>query len=52
MWWRDHADYHLAVLTAADGPFARCSHEKSRHQLIDPLTAVPNPAKLADFLDS
>ena len=52
VWWRDHADYHLAVLTAADGPFARCSHEKSRHQLIDPLTAVPNPAKLADFLDS
>lgn len=50
VWWRDHADYHLGILTSPDGPFARCSHEKSRHQLIDPLTAVPNPAKLDHFL--
>lgn len=22
VWWRDHLDYHMAILMAADGPFA------------------------------
>lgn len=24
-WWRDHADPHMAALTAHDGPFQRCA---------------------------
>ena len=24
VWWRDHADHHLAVLLDADGPFKAC----------------------------
>lgn len=50
VWWRDHADYHLAVLTSPGGPFAGCNAEKGRHQIADAFEVVPNPATLAQFL--
>ncbi|GAB93457.1 DUF4913 domain-containing protein [Gordonia rhizosphera] len=27
-WWRDHADYHMKMLMAPDGPFEACSADQ------------------------
>lgn len=27
VWWRDHADHHLSVLTGASGPFRYCTKD-------------------------
>jgi hypothetical protein len=58
VWFRDHADHHMAVLLDSDGPFKRCSVEKGHGQrqpeplpLIDPPEGLfpPNDASaLAD----
>lgn len=50
VWWRDHADYHLAVLTSDDGPFSQCHHEKQRHRVPEAFAAVPNPVKLDQYV--
>lgn len=49
-WWRDHGDYHLAVLTSSTGPFARCNYRRGVHQQEDLLPAVVNPLNFADFV--
>lgn len=50
IWWRDHLDPHLAVLTSETGPFARCRTD--RHTDPNPLPAEPAPPEiLAQFPD-
>ncbi|QIS40057.1 DUF4913 domain-containing protein [Clavibacter capsici] len=40
VWWRDHADYHLAVLMGPTGPFARSS---ATTEAGEPLPCAPLP---------
>lgn len=40
VWWRDHADHHLAVLMSPVGPFARTS---ATTEAGEPLPCVPMP---------
>ncbi|WP_435080240.1 DUF4913 domain-containing protein [Clavibacter michiganensis] len=40
VWWRDHADYHLAVLMGPTGPFARTS---ATTEAGEPLPCAPRP---------
>jgi hypothetical protein len=47
VWWRDHADYHLAVLMGPTGPFARSS---ATTEAGEPLPCAPLPGDLADPL--
>lgn len=49
-WWREHGDYHLAVLTSSTGPFVRCNYRRGVHQQEDLLPAVVNPLNFADFV--
>jgi hypothetical protein len=44
VWWRDHADYHLAVLMGPTGPFARTS---ATTESGEPLPCAPRPAATA-----
>jgi hypothetical protein len=44
VWWRDHADHHMAALMDPDGPFAAapdCDENKSRKGEPLPYTAPP-----------
>lgn len=44
-WWRDHADYHLAVLTSADGPFySEQRNESDTAKRGEPLPYIAPPA--------
>ncbi|MBA3807277.1 MAG: DUF4913 domain-containing protein [Solirubrobacterales bacterium] len=44
VWYRDHADHHMAVLLNADGPFKGCSPEKGHAQdRLAPLDSTPAP---------
>ncbi len=38
VWFRDHADHHMAVLLDADGPFKRCHHGHAN----DPIGELPH----------
>ncbi|MGP5195541.1 DUF4913 domain-containing protein [Arthrobacter rhombi] len=40
VWWKDHADVHMAVLLSQKGPFHRC--DPDRHRTPEPL-----PCKMA-----
>lgn len=40
VWWRDHADWHLAALTAEDGPFKRC--QTGHTDRLTPLPGAPD----------
>ncbi|GAA2705280.1 DUF4913 domain-containing protein [Micromonospora olivasterospora] len=44
IWWRDHLDPHLAVLTGDAGPFVRCGPDKHRDP--EPLPVEPAPAEV------
>jgi hypothetical protein len=47
VWFRDHADHHMAVLLDSDGPFKRCSPEKGHNERqLEPLPLVDPPAGL------
>ncbi|GAB86872.1 DUF4913 domain-containing protein (plasmid) [Gordonia rubripertincta] len=37
VWWRDHADHHMAVLMSADGPFEGCSADRGHNRPPRPL---------------
>lgn len=37
VWWRDHADHHMAVLMSADGPFEGCSADRGHNRPPPPL---------------
>lgn len=41
VWLRDHADYHMAVLLSADGPFKGCKPDKHGERLAKLPTAEP-----------
>jgi len=42
VWFRDHADHHMAVLLSADGPFKGCKPEGHADRL-QPLPSTPPP---------
>ena len=42
VWWRDHLEPHLAVLTSDGGPFRRCS--PGQHHDTTSLPVTPAPA--------
>lgn len=44
IWWREHADYHLAVVTSENGPLAACDQRQGHHQVGEMLPAVARPA--------
>lgn len=48
VWWRDHADHHMAVLMEADGPFftADVSGESNQARKDEPLPYAPPPPGL------
>lgn len=46
LWFRDHADPHMAMLLDADGPFKRCSPTKGHGRELDPLPLREPPAGL------
>ena len=43
VWWRDHADHHMAVLMDPDGPFATAEGEENTSTKGDPLPYVAPP---------
>ena len=45
VWFRDHADHHMAVLLDSEGPFKRCSPIKG-HRALDELPLEPPPEGL------
>ena len=45
VWFRDHADHHMAVLLDSEGPFKRCSPLKG-HRALDELPLEPAPEGL------
>ena len=50
VWWRDHADHHMAVLLDPDGPFSDATEgEDNTNRRGDPLPYAAPPAEL--FLD-
>jgi hypothetical protein len=50
VWFRDHADHHMAVLLDSEGPFKRCSVEKGHgERQLEPLPLVDPPAGLFLF---
>lgn len=49
VWWRDHADHHMAALFDADGPFKSCSVRGGHRDSIPPLPLIaPDPALFLD----
>ena len=42
VWFRDHADHHMTVLMAADGPFKGCDGTHSERP-VEPLPSTPPP---------
>lgn len=42
VWFRDHADHHMAVLLDSEGPFKRCSPSKG-HKALEELPLEPAP---------
>lgn len=47
-WWRDHFDYHWAILTGPRGPFSQCA---DRHQeKATPLSAIRTPVIMNDYV--
>ena len=44
VWWRDHADHHMAVLMDPDGPFATATEgEENKSKRGEPLPYVAPP---------
>lgn len=46
VWFRDHADPHMAVLLDVDGPFKRCSPSRGHGGELEPLPVEPAPEGL------
>lgn len=46
LWWRDHADPHLAVLMDPDGPFTGCTVEEGHKPRLGPLRCDHPPPGL------
>lgn len=51
VWWRDHADHHMAKLLASDGPFKGCTaNEHGENGKLEPLPWASPPPELYDAL--
>ncbi len=48
VWFRDHADHHMAVLLSADGPFKGCKPKDGHGDRLDPFPLKPPPSGLFD----
>jgi hypothetical protein len=46
VWFRDHADHHMAVLFDPEGPFKRCSVTKGHGERLEALPLSEPPAEL------
>lgn len=46
VWWRDHADHHMAVLFSPDGPFAGAESDANRNKKGEPLPYEAPPEGL------
>lgn len=50
IWWRDHFDHHMAVLTGPEGPFSEIPHDQASKSTVgDYLPYTEPPA--GDFPD-
>lgn len=49
VWWKDHADHHMAYLFSPDGPFRDCSPTKG-HKPLPPLPFDEIPPILFDLV--
>lgn len=43
VWWRDHADHHMAVLMSPEGPFAAAEGDVNSNKLGEPLPYIAPP---------
>jgi hypothetical protein len=44
IWWRDHADHHMAALMDPDGPFSNATEgEQNTAKKDEPLPYTPPP---------
>lgn len=43
VWWRDHADHHMAVLLDPSGPFGRATGDENANGADEPLPYAPPP---------
>lgn len=49
VFWRDHLDHHMPILTGPDGPFAEIPHDKTAVSASgQPLPCDPPPAQFPD----
>lgn len=46
VWWRDHADHHMAVLLDPSGPFGKATGERDRNAADEPLPYAAPPEGL------
>lgn len=49
VWFRDHADHHMAVLLDPDGPFKGCSPERGHSTRLEPLPTEPAPLDIFEI---
>ena len=43
VWWRDHADHHMAVLLDPSGPFGKATGDENSNAADEPLPYAPPP---------
>lgn len=43
VWWRDHADHHMAVLMSSEGPFAEAEGDTNSNRAGEPLPYTTPP---------
>jgi hypothetical protein len=48
VWFRDHADHHMAVLLSSDGPFKGCKPKEGHGDRLESFPLEPPPAGLFD----
>lgn len=46
VWWRDHADHHMAVLLDPSGPFGKATGDNNANAADEPLPYAPPPEGL------
>ena len=49
VWFRDHADHHMAVLLSSDGPFKGCEGKGHGEHPLEPLPVATPPEALRDL---
>jgi len=51
VWWRDHADHHMAALMDPDGPFGAATEDEDTCKRGEPLPYLPPPEGLFRLQD-